>query len=97
MKQLVNLLGPFQEATTILSGESYVTSSVVHPLLEHLIKELDKLRKQIQAEANDDHVEGDDDESSSDEHVRTVISVNEDQEVETLDGDEEKEPEQDDR
>lgn len=97
MKQLVNLLGPFQEATTILSGESYVTSSVVHPLLEHLIKELDKLRKQIQAEANDDHVEGDDDESSSDEHVRTVISVNEDQEVETLDGDEAKEPEQDDR
>ena len=43
MRSLVEVLAPFEEATRILSGESYVTSSVVHPLVEHLVKALDIL------------------------------------------------------
>jgi len=40
MKKVVEILSSFEEATVILSSESYVTFSVVHPLLEHLVKVL---------------------------------------------------------
>ena len=45
-KKLIQLLSPFQEATTILSGNSYVTASVVRPVIDHILMELDGMRSQ---------------------------------------------------
>ena len=49
-KKLIALLAPFQEATTILSGNSYVTASVVRPILDHVLRQLDGMRYQAQAD-----------------------------------------------
>lgn len=38
MQKVADILVPFEEATTILYGDSYITFSVVHPLVEHLVR-----------------------------------------------------------
>lgn len=66
MRKIADILAPFEEATTIFSGESYVTFSVVHPVVEHLVKVLSAMSQQVlavcESEKSDD--EGDDSDES---------------------------------
>ena len=68
MRKVADILAPFEEAATILSGDSYVTFSVVHPLVEHLVKVLSTMSQQVleahESERSDD--EGDESEAQSD-------------------------------
>ena len=36
LKQIVDLLGPFDDATTYFSGTSYATLSIIYPLIQVL-------------------------------------------------------------
>jgi len=45
-KKLLELVAPFEQATAILSGNSYVTASVVRPVIDHILRELDGMRCQ---------------------------------------------------
>src|SRR5205085_2249210 len=36
LQELISILGPFEEATQYLSGEKYVTHSIMHPIIKEI-------------------------------------------------------------
>jgi hypothetical protein len=65
LKQIVDLLGPFDDATTYFSGTSYATLSIIYPLIQVL--KFKYAYEEDENEDNEDENEDDDEDDNNSE------------------------------